>query len=134
MEINVNATEGPGRKHLLVVDDDPDVLEITTSLLKYLGYLVTVAKGSKEAITKITENPDIFDAVFTDYSLPIINGVELSKMIKELSSNIPIILCSGKIDLIDERQIAAAGIAGIARKPYSMNELDSIIKRVFNEN
>ena len=132
MDLNVNATGKLARPHILLVEDDQALLDITIQLIEFLGYSVTAATGSNEAIKKLKENPDMFDVVFTDYDLPIIDGVELAKIIKEISREIPIILCSGKIDLIDESQIAAAGIAGVARKPYSINDLDSIIKRVAN--
>jgi len=130
MDINVNTAENLDRPHILVVDDDPALLDITLQLIEHLGYFGTAATGSNEAIRKIKENPETYDAVLTDYSLPIINGVELSKMIKELSVNLPIILCSGKVDLLDEGEIYQAGIADVARKPYTLNELDSIIKGV----
>ena len=132
MDLNVNAAGKLAKPHILLVEDDQALLDITIQLIELLGYSVTAATGSNEAITKLKENPDTFDVVFTDYDLPIIDGVELAKIIKEISCEIPIILCSGKIDLIDESQIAAAGIAGVARKPYSINDLDSIIKRVAN--
>ena len=132
MDLNVNAAGKLERPHILLVEDDKALLDITIQLIELLGYSVTAATGSNEAIKKLKENPDMFDVVFTDYDLPIIDGVELAKIIKEISCEIPIILCSGKIDLIDESQIAAAGIAGVARKPYSINDLDSIIKRVAN--
>ena len=132
MDLNVNAAGKLERPHILLVEDDKALLDITIQLIELLGYSVTAATGSNEAIKKLKENPDMFDVVFTDYDLPIIDGVELAKIIKEISCEIPIILCSGKIDLIDESQIAAAGIAVVARKPYSINDLDSIIKRVAN--
>ena len=134
MDANVSTAEKLEKPHILVVDDDAALRDITVELIELLGYSVTAAGGSNEAITRIKENPGTFDAVFTDYSLPIINGLELAKMVGEISADIPIILCSGKIDLIDENQIAAAGIAEVARKPYTISDLDSIIKRVVHEN
>ena len=132
MDVEVSTAEKLSRPHILLVEDDPDLLDITGQLIEHLGYSYTAATGSNEAIKKLKENPEIFDAVFTDYSLPVMNGVELARMIKKLLADIPIILCSGKIDLLDEGQIAAAGIVDIARKPYTISELDSIIKRVVN--
>lgn len=121
------------RYHILVVDDDPEMLEITVLLLNHQGYLVTPASSSKEAITKIKENPDGFNALLTDYSMPFINGIELAKFIKELSVDIPVILYTGKIDHIDETQIGQIGISEVAKKPCKIDELDSIIKRAINK-
>ena len=130
MVVNINTAKKLDSPHILVVDDDPVLLGITRQVVEHLGYQVTIAKGSNEAITKIKEHPNTFDAVVTDYTLPIINGIELAKMIKELSADIPVVLYSGKIDLIDRKQIASARIAALAGKPCSMDELDLIIKRV----
>jgi len=132
MDININTAEKPDRPHILLVDDDSALLDLIVDLFDHFGYSATTATGSDEAISKFKENPDLFDVVLTDYSLPVINGVELAKLIKKLSADIPIILCSGKIDLLDKRQIAAAGITDITRKPYKINELDSIIRRVMH--
>ena len=135
MDVEVRTAEKLGRgPHILVVEDDPVLLDITIQLIELLGYSVTAATGSNEALAKLKENPDTFDVVFTDYGLPVIDGIELAKRIKEISCEISVILCSGKIDLIDESQIAAVGIAEVARKPYTISELDSIFKRVINWN
>ena len=134
MDVIANTAEKLDRPHVLIVDDDVALRDLTVELIELLGYSVTSAGGSSEAIARIKENPDKFDVVFTDYSLPVINGLELAKLVGEISPGIPIILCSGIIGLIDETQLAAAGIADVAKKPYSINELDSIIKRVVNRN
>ena len=65
--------------------------------------------------------------------MPVINGIELAKLIKELPFDIPFILYSGKIDYIDETQIAQTGISEIAKKPCKINELDSTIKKAINK-
>ena len=130
MDIRVNTAEKLDSPHILIVDDDPVLLGITANVIEHLGYQVTTAEGCNEAIAKIKEHPDKFDAVMTDYALPIMNGIEMSKKIKELSDDINIILYSGRIDLIDKKQLDSARLAALARKPCSMDELDSIIKRV----
>ena len=133
MDVSIGPSENMDKLRILLVENDPDVLEVTTSLLEYLGYLVTPATGSNEAITKITEDTDAFDAVITDYSLEIINGIELAAMIKDVSEDVPTILYSGKIDLIDKIQMAEACIAGIIKKPCEVKKMDSIIKEIINQ-
>ena len=133
MDISVNTAEKLDTARILVVENELDILDVTTRLLEHFGYLVTSATGSNEAINKIKDNPNAFDAVITDYSLPIINGIELAALIKEISADVPIVLYSGKIDIIEERQITEACIAGVIRKPCEVKKLDSIIKKVIEE-
>lgn len=114
---------------LLLVDDDINLLELTSQLLYRKGYLVTPATGSSEAITILNNNNRAYDVVLTDLCMPENNGIELAIMIRELSTDIPVILHTGKIDLIDETQIARAGIAEVITKPCRVEELDEIIKR-----
>ena len=118
---------------LLLVDDDINVLELTSQLLFRQGYIVTPATGSSEAITILKNNHRAYDVVVTDFCMPDKNGIELALMIRELSADIPVILHTGKIDLVDEREVAQACISEIITKPYKIDELDEIIKKVINK-
>ena len=115
---------------LLLVDDDINLLELTSQLLFRKGYLVTPATGSSEAITILNNNHRAYDVVVTDLCMPENNGIELAIMIRKLSTDIPVILHTGKIDLVDERQLTGAGIAEVITKPYRVEELDEVIRRV----
>ena len=115
---------------LLLVDDDINLLELTSQLLFRRGYLVTPVTGSSEAITILNNNHKEYDVVVTDFCMPEKNGIELAIMIKELSTDIPVILHTAKFDLVNESQITRAGIDEIITKPYRVDELDEIIKRV----
>ena len=130
MDTQVKPAADTDRIRLLLVDDDINLLETISRLLYRRGYLVTTATGSKEALTILKDNHKIFDAVLTDYSMPIINGLELALMIRELVANIPIVLHTGKIDLVDERKIEQAGIDETIIKPYKVNELDEVIRKL----
>ena len=134
MDSQVSPAADTNRIRLLLVDDDVHLLEITTLLLVRQGYLVTASTGGSEAITILNNDHKAFDAVITDYCMPTINGVELAKLIKELAGDIPVILHTGKIDLVDEKQAAQAGIVEIITKPYRIEELDKLIKKVIISN
>ena len=134
MDMNIDLNENLNRVRILVVDDDPGMLEVTASLLSHRGYLVTPVIGSKEAIIKIKDNPEGFDAVLTDYGMPVIDGIELAIMIKELSLNIPFILYTGNRMSLDRARMDQIGITEIADKPCKINELNSIIKKAIMKN
>ena len=116
---------------ILLVDDDILMLDTTKELLEVLGYIVTSATGSSEAIDLMKSIR--FDVVVTDYSMPGMNGVEMILKAKKILEGTPIILYTGWIDLITEKQITGAGIDEIVRKPCRIAKLDSIIKKVMAE-
>ena len=115
--------------HILLVDDDSELLNITKSLLEHLGYLVTPVKGSYEALNIIKTY--IFDILITDYSMEQgMNGVELAIEACKFLKGTPIILYTRKIESIDEQQILEAGIAEVVNKPCKISDLDVTIKRI----
>ena len=118
---------------LLLVDDDIILLELTSQLLYRKGYIVTPVTGSDEAINILKNNHKSYDVVVTDLAMSEDNGIELAKKIKEISTDIPVILNTAKIDLVDESQMARVGINEIVTKPYRIEELDKIIRKVIKE-
>ena len=130
-----NMTESIGRLRILVVDDDPAMLEVTVLLLGQKGYIVTPATGGREAIALLEKNQGIYDVILTDYYMPIINGIELASIIRELAINIPVVLyTTGKIDFLDQRIMDRSGVSGFAQKPCLISELDSAIKEIVSSN
>ena len=120
--------------HMLFIDDDSNLLHAAKRLLKGRGYIVTFANGSSEAIALIKKTPDKFDVIVSDYSMPCMNGVELALEIGRILAGTPVILLTGTIDALNEKQIAEAGIAGVIKKPCKIEELDSKIRQVINKN
>ena len=122
---------------ILFVDDDSSFLDSTKIMLERLGYIVTSANGSREAISLMREYHDVFnsafDVIITDYAMPEINGIEFAKIAGGYLVDLPIILFTGHLDLIDEMEIAESGIAKVISKPCKISKLDSIIKEVTNK-
>ena len=116
--------------HILFVDDDTSLLGITRLLLERMGYIVTSANNGHKAITLVEEYHDVFDVVITDYAMPGMNGIEFALLARKYLEDTPIILYSGRIDLIDEQHIAEAGITEVVEKPCKVRDLDIIIKRM----
>lgn len=123
--------------HILFVDDGSTTLSVTKRLFERLGYRVSYANSSIETIELMVEYHDVFDDIFdviiTDYYLPDMNGIELAIEAKKTLVNIPIILYTGKLDILNEIQFAETVLAGIITKPCSINEFDSLIKTVLME-
>jgi len=101
-----------GTERILLVDDEDQVARMVKQMLDRLGYQVTGRTSSVEALEVFREAPDQFDIVITDMTMPNMTGVQLAKKLLALKPNIPIIICSGFSETIDEHKAKELGIRG----------------------
>jgi CheY-like chemotaxis protein len=118
-----------GNERILWVDDEVVLAELGKTMLERLGYEVTVQSSSLEALTVFQGQPDQFDAVITDQTMPGLTGMDLAKQILQIRPDIPIILCTGYSTLVNEEQARAEGIREFAMKPFTRNVMATILKR-----
>ena len=122
-----NALHQANDGHLLIVDDDESVATLLTELLKLAGYQITMMTNSTEALSVFQQNPQKFDLVITDQSMPNITGKELARNLLRLRPDIPIILCTGYSEKIDRERATALGIKQFLQKPINPKVLlDSV--------
>ncbi|MBN1903580.1 MAG: response regulator [Deltaproteobacteria bacterium] len=122
-----------GKEHILVVDDDLPIADITARKLEKLGYSVTKLTDSIDALHKVEHDPDIFDLIITDMTMPNMNGEELAKSILRLRPNQKIILSTGFSDLINEEKARQMGIRAYIMKPVVMETLAVTVRKVLDE-
>jgi len=79
---------------LLVVDDERDVLEVSSALLQYFGFGIVSTSDPLEALRHLQSNSEI-DCVVTDFRMPTMNGDELAKSAKAMRPDIPVFILSG---------------------------------------
>ena len=103
------------------------------TMLERLGYSVTVRMSSIEALTTFKNQPDAFDLVITDQTMPGMTGIDLARSLMQIRPGIPIILCSGYSNLISEEKARLIGIRGFALKPLAKNQIALHIRRVLDE-
>jgi two-component system cell cycle sensor histidine kinase/response regulator CckA len=121
-----------GRERILVVDDEPDLVWIVQKTLSSKGYQVKAFSDSKQALKVLMENPDEFDLVFTDQTMPGLTGAELAREALFLRPDMPIILCTGFSETIDQKQARAIGIKEFVMKPVLTDELARTVRRVLD--
>lgn len=120
-----------GTETVLFIDDDESIVDMTDKILKKMGYKVVAKSNPIKALELFRENPDNFDLVITDMTMPQMTGAELSEKVKRIKSDIPVIICTGHSSLIDDEQSKKLGIADYVMKPVSMSELAKVIRNVF---
>lgn len=121
-----------GKEHILLIDDEQMLLELGRTMLERLGYEVTAVMGSVEGLATFQNEPELFDIVITDQTMPIITGIDLSQRILQMRPDIPIILCTGYSSLITEEKAKAMGIKGFAMKPLAKKDIARLIRKVLD--
>ena len=119
---------GAGRQH--GIDDEELLAEMGKDMLEQLGYEVTVRQSSIDALTTFQNSPDAFDVVITDQTMPGITGGDLSRRILQIRPDIPIILCTGYSNLINELSAKSIGIREFAMKPLTKGALAKLLRKV----
>jgi CheY-like chemotaxis protein len=84
---------------VLLVDDEPQQLELRAQVLRLCGFSVLTASGSVEAMTIISNGRERIDVAVLDYQMPIMNGCRLAERLRSCRPEVKIILHSGAIDI-----------------------------------
>ncbi|WP_227820389.1 hybrid sensor histidine kinase/response regulator [Ramlibacter tataouinensis] len=110
-----------GTEKVLVVDDQPEVLEVTSELFRILGFEVLVANSGQQALEMLQRTPDV-RLILSDMVMPGMNGLQLGQKAKELVPGVKLILASGYTDAAIGNGMNLAGFHFLP-KPYRMGDL-----------
>ncbi len=122
-----------GDEHILLVDDEPSIVRLVQLMLERLGYTVTARESSVEALETFKENPNQFNMVLSDMSMPIMTGDQLTNELKKIRSDIPVVICTGFSERINQEQAVAAGINGFLMKPVTKSEMAKTVREVLDQ-
>src|SRR5208283_2028718 len=121
-----------GAERILFVDDEAILAELGKELLESLGYKVVAKTNSLEALETFRADPHGFDLVITDMTMPSLRGEELAREIIALRPGMPLILCNGYCELINESQAREMGICEFVMKPYMVANFAETIRKSLN--
>ena len=122
-----------GHERILFVDDEPAITNIYQSMLERLGYTVATRTSSLEALQAFKAQPQQYDLIVTDQTMPGLRGSELARAILKINPAIPIILCTGYSEAINPNIAEAAGIKAFIMKPVNLEELSETIRKVLDQ-
>lgn len=122
-----------GSENILFVDDEASIVKLGVRLLERLGYKVVGKTSSIEAVELFKSNPDQFDLVITDMTMPILVGTELAKQILKIRQDIPILICTGFSEQVDEKTANAMGVKGYINKPILAQELSRKVRELLDQ-
>lgn len=120
---------------ILAVDDVPQNLELLQVILSRLGHTLTCARNGAEAVRCFNEGQ--FDIVLMDVQMPVLNGLEATKLIRQIEEReaiktTPIIALSASVLEADVKAALAAGMNGFSHKPVDLLQLSKEIARLLN--
>ena len=121
-----------GSEHILVVDDEPFQVDIGRQMLEKLGYSVTTRTNSVEALVDFREHPDRFDLVISDMTMPNMSGDQLAEKLMAVRPELPVILCTGYSEKINEEKARAMGVRKLIMKPVNIGTLSEILRNVLD--
>ena len=135
-EANENETSAlplpSGTERIMIVDDEETIIEMERKMLEGLGYRVAGFLDSEEAREAFLADPGAIDLVLTALAMPRLTGIELAEEMLAARGDIPIILCTGYGEMVDEKRLLRVGIRELYPKPVRRRGLAERIRRVLD--
>ena len=121
-----------GKERILFVDDEEQLVRMGQRMLERLGYSVTARTSSVEALEAFRAQPEKFDLVITDQTMPNMTGVELARELMRIRPDIPVILITGFSEAVTLEKAGRMDIREYIMKPVLLRDLGKAIRRVLD--
>ncbi len=121
-----------GSERILLVDDEEIIIKMGGRMLSNLGYKVSTCHGSVAALDVFLDNPEAFDLVITDMTMPQMSGIELAQKILVVRE-LPIILSTGFSERINAKTAPKLGFANYIMKPFMKKDLAHLIRKTLDQ-
>ena len=113
---------------ILVVDDEPSIVDSVATVLRYEGFEVDVAHSGRVALQKAQDNP--FDLIVLDVMLPDLDGLEVTRRIRANGMDVPILFLTAKSEVEDRVAGLTVGADDYVAKPFSLMEIVARAKAI----
>jgi CheY-like chemotaxis protein len=117
---------------VLFVDDEEALTRVGRTMLERLGYHVTTQTGPLQALALFRARPQDFDLVLTDYTMPGMTGLQLTRQLLAIRPDIPVILTTGYSAMLTPDSLQDAGIRELILKPYNTRILGEAFHQVLS--
>jgi len=121
-----------GNERILLIDDERSLADVAKQMLEKLGYTVSSWTNGSKALGLFQKIPYQFDLVITDMTMPDMTGLQLSQKIKKIRPDIPVILCTGFSETVNQNNFPSYGISAFIKKPYLKNDVARVIREVLD--
>ncbi len=118
-----------GTERILLIDDEALVARMQARLLESLGYTVTDETDPLQALKLFASTPESYDLIITDMTMPKMNGASLTGEILKIRPDIPVVLCTGFSELVNEAKARSLGVKAFAMKPLIRKSIAEIVRK-----
>jgi len=127
------ATMSSGNEKILFLDDEEMLVNVWGEMLREFGYQVTTMTNSAETLKILTANPDYFDLLITDQTMPELSGTDLIKELHNIKPELKTILCTGYSNQVNAEEAEVLGIKAFCMKPLDHQKLIQTVRQVLDE-
>lgn len=130
--VESHAAEVRGDGHLpsiLLIDDSPELREFTARMLSDHGFEVADAGGGAEALALLEKQPERFDLIVTDYAMPVVSGMEVIRLARNIKADWPAVMITGYAD--SEAIAGRPSDVPVLRKPFTPAALIKAVEQVY---
>jgi signal transduction histidine kinase/ActR/RegA family two-component response regulator len=122
-----------GSERILFVDDEESMVNLNRERLERLGYQVKSTTRPLQALEWFSADPDGFDVIITDMTMPRMTGDRLTKEILTIRPQMPVIICTGYSERMSEKRAETLGVRKYIEKPIALRNLASALREVLDE-
>ena len=123
-----------GNENILFIDDEDILIDLGKHMLKKLGYRVEILTQPLKALEIFRARPDKFDLVISDMTMPNMTGDNLAMELMKIRPDIPVVICTGYSERMDDRRARELGIKGLIMKPFTIRSLSKTVRNVLDQN
>jgi PAS domain S-box-containing protein len=121
-------------ERIMIVDDEPQLLDALTELLKGLGYRAFPFTNPTDALKAFENDPNGYDLLITDHTMPHMTGIVLTNKILQVRKDLPVILMTGYDQMEGPEKLKSLGIHTVLLKPFKKSAFGEILRNVFKKN
>ena len=114
---------------ILVVDDEAPIRDLLSAFLESSGHTVRVAANGQDALRCLAASDSAFELIIADIKMPVMDGWELLRIVRERKLGVPVVLVSGQINVSAE-DAARASAYRFLQKPFRLDELVGIVREI----
>lgn len=122
-----------GNERILFVDDEQTLADMGKRMLEKLGYKVETRTGSELVLEMFREAPNHFDLVIADQTMPKMTGLQMTRELKRIRPDIPVILVTGFSETVNRENFKSHGIDAFVMKPIISKDIARVIRSVLDE-
>ncbi len=122
----------PGSERVLLIDDEEEVMQLCREILERLGYDVRAFVSPVRALEEWSVQPEEFDVVVTDQTMPGMSGLELAEKLRRVRDDVPIVLTTGFSEEVTHEELVRVGIGALLLKPIVAHDFSQAIRSVLD--